>query len=362
MRIRSIKPEFWRSFSIATLSEPAVILAVGVLNMADDRGYFEADPRVVKSDVFPLREPSRSIPGLLSELVGIGYVALRVAENGRLVGHVVNFERHQVINKKAKHASKAETDFGNGTEALEFTKVPESPKLAFQEHSGSTPVVLPEDSRKNPAGTGNREQGKGTGNPPHPESGKPPQDDDQDSPDKRMEPSPEGNLFVEWFLQLLDRTEAPKPKLTIPAKSNWAIAYDRMLRIDGRTKDEVKAVCQWARSDSFWRKNFLSPIKLRERKDGVQYFDLFLSQMHAKPATDSKKTPTVWELQQRETAIRARMAELKDGHAGQTYVGITAGRTSAWEWTEEGSAEWDTLQAELKSIRALLAANPDRAA
>ena len=48
-RIRTIKPEFWQDEDLATLSEPALILAAGLLNHADDEGYFRAHPGLIKA-------------------------------------------------------------------------------------------------------------------------------------------------------------------------------------------------------------------------------------------------------------------------------------------------------------------------
>jgi hypothetical protein len=90
----------------------------------------------------------------------------------------------------------------------------------------------------------------------------------------------ESKRFVEWFLDLLKRTGAPEPKLTDSNRAAWADVYEKMVRIDQRTKDEIKKVCQWARRDSFWSANFLSPAKLRQKnRDLVLYFDVFLNRM-----------------------------------------------------------------------------------
>lgn len=62
----------------------------------------------------------------------------------------------------------------------------------------------------------------------------------------------------------------------------WAEVFDAMAKLDKRKDDEIVKVCEWARQDSFWSRNFLSPVKLRERnKDGIQYFDVFVSAMQA---------------------------------------------------------------------------------
>ncbi|HIH4317182.1 TPA: DnaT-like ssDNA-binding domain-containing protein [Morganella morganii] len=99
-RIRTIKPTFWTDEDMAEVSEAACLLAIGLLNYADDEGYFNANPKLIKAAVFPLREPYGSIPVLLQELSNCGYIRLFSAQNGKRFGLIINFTKHQVINKK----------------------------------------------------------------------------------------------------------------------------------------------------------------------------------------------------------------------------------------------------------------------
>lgn len=99
-RIRTIKPTFWTDEDMAEVSEAACLLAIGLLNYADDEGYFNANPKLIKATIFPIREPSGSIPVLLQELSDCGYIRLFSAQNGKRFGLVKNFTKHQVINKK----------------------------------------------------------------------------------------------------------------------------------------------------------------------------------------------------------------------------------------------------------------------
>ena len=106
------------------------------------------------------------------------------------------------------------------------------------------------------------------------------------------EPSDEGVKFSEWFKTLLPA------KLNLPAnwKKQWALTYDEILRIDKKTKDEVKAVCKWARSDDFWSGQFFSPLKLRKRnRDGVTYFDCFQMKMNPQQKLPEPKFPSALE-------------------------------------------------------------------
>jgi hypothetical protein len=98
-RIRSIKPEFWQDEHLSSLCAEGALLAIGLLNQADDEGYFNANPKLIQSCVFPLRELSGTVPVLLQDLVRIGYVQLFSGSDGKRYGKVSNFAKHQVINK-----------------------------------------------------------------------------------------------------------------------------------------------------------------------------------------------------------------------------------------------------------------------
>jgi hypothetical protein len=99
-RIRTIKPDFWRDENLAAISPEAALLAIGLLNHADDDGYFNANPKLIESDIFPLRELSRPITVMVDELFRIGYIQLFQGVDGKRYGHILNFAKHQVINKK----------------------------------------------------------------------------------------------------------------------------------------------------------------------------------------------------------------------------------------------------------------------
>ncbi|CAB4141558.1 hypothetical protein UFOVP415_21 [uncultured Caudovirales phage] len=99
-RIRTIKPEFWRDELLAGVTAEAALLAIGLLNHCDDEGYFNANPKLVESDIFPLRTLAKSTTELLRELSGIGYIEVFSGSDGKTYGKVANFEKHQVINKK----------------------------------------------------------------------------------------------------------------------------------------------------------------------------------------------------------------------------------------------------------------------
>lgn len=99
MRIRTVKPEFWKHEGLSLLPEPTHMLAAALLNLADDEGYFNANPTLIKAECFPLREPSVSIQDSLIQLAFEGYVQLGCTENGRRYGWIRNFSEHQRVNR-----------------------------------------------------------------------------------------------------------------------------------------------------------------------------------------------------------------------------------------------------------------------
>jgi hypothetical protein len=99
-RIRTIKPEFWKHEELSALPEATHMLAAALLNYADDDGFFNANPLLIKAECFPLREPSVSVPVSLQELSRMGWIRLGSAANGKRYGQIVKFSEHQVISHK----------------------------------------------------------------------------------------------------------------------------------------------------------------------------------------------------------------------------------------------------------------------
>jgi hypothetical protein len=99
-RIRSIKPEFFSSLSIADLSRDARLLFIGLWTYVDDDGRGIADPRLIKAHVFPLDDdlPAPRVAELIDELLAKGRVR-RYDVTDRTFLVVVNFSEHQRINR-----------------------------------------------------------------------------------------------------------------------------------------------------------------------------------------------------------------------------------------------------------------------
>jgi len=79
-------------------------------------------------------------------------------------------------------------------------------------------------------------------------------------------------------------------------------SFDKLIRIDNYSANEIKAAITWARNDDFWTSNFLSPLKLRNKdKNGVKYIDIFL----AKNLKNGKNRPS-----NKEACTQQQLAEV----------------------------------------------------
>ncbi|MEU2106447.1 hypothetical protein [Nocardia sp. NPDC019255] len=107
MRIRSTKPEFWRSERIADLSWDARFVLKGLESYVDDNGVGKDDVALVVADVFPrdmVREPSRTLARVseaISELHQKGFVHRYEADGTRLM-YLSWWESFQRIDKPTK--------------------------------------------------------------------------------------------------------------------------------------------------------------------------------------------------------------------------------------------------------------------
>lgn len=98
-RIRTLKPDFFRSRSLAKVSLEARVTFQGLWCEADDHGRGVADPRIIKGVVWPLDDnvSAEDIGALLHEL----------ADSDHIVLYEIDGERFYEVIKWAKHQSAA---------------------------------------------------------------------------------------------------------------------------------------------------------------------------------------------------------------------------------------------------------------
>lgn len=107
MRIRSTKPEFWRSKTIASLPWDVRLVLKGLESYVDDNGVGKDDIELIAADVFS-RDLSRNAPETLTRLsearnmlAEAGLIALYVAEGEQLI-YIDRWKDLQRIDKPAR--------------------------------------------------------------------------------------------------------------------------------------------------------------------------------------------------------------------------------------------------------------------
>lgn len=140
-RIRTVKPDFFRSLTIAELPVEARLTFIALWTYVDDEGRGVDDPRLIKAYAWPLDDRTASdVDADLAAIEALGLVE-RYEVEGRRYLHVRTFHEHQ----KVSHAQPS--------------------SLPAPEHSINVPGAFPEGSVNVP-GTFSAErkgmEGKGT--------------------------------------------------------------------------------------------------------------------------------------------------------------------------------------------------------
>jgi hypothetical protein len=111
MRIRTVKPEFWTNQDLISLSEFSRLMALALLNYCDDEGYFNASPVLIRGAVFPFESDLKRVESAIQDLHKIDYIRLGTTVDGKKFGFVVNFEKHQYIQRPKESAFKGLCEF-----------------------------------------------------------------------------------------------------------------------------------------------------------------------------------------------------------------------------------------------------------
>lgn len=87
---------------MAKQSDSAQLLAIGLLNYADDEGFFFADARLIRAQLRPFDEDSKNVLRSIQELSRIGYLEVVEHSTHGAIGRIVSFLEHQRIDKPRK--------------------------------------------------------------------------------------------------------------------------------------------------------------------------------------------------------------------------------------------------------------------
>jgi len=76
----------------------------------------------------------------------------------------------------------------------------------------------------------------------------------------------EASDLCEFLADLIEENGSRRPKIT----EKWIDDMEKILRLDGRTVDQVRSAIRWCQGDAFWKCNILSPNKLRQKYDQLR--------------------------------------------------------------------------------------------
>lgn len=105
MRIRSIKPEFWRSQDVADLPRDIRLLWIGLWSYVDDNGVGIDDFRQIAADLFALEDDPMEAREFVREglaTLSRGLRLTRYTVDGVSYIHITNWEKHQRVDRPNK--------------------------------------------------------------------------------------------------------------------------------------------------------------------------------------------------------------------------------------------------------------------
>lgn len=105
MRIRSIKPEFWRSEDIKRLPREQRLLFIGLWSYVDDNGVGVDDYRQISADLFALEDDPIGTRTYVRDGLATLSAALliaRYAQAGKRYLYVLSWDKHQRVDKPAR--------------------------------------------------------------------------------------------------------------------------------------------------------------------------------------------------------------------------------------------------------------------
>lgn len=263
MRIRTTKPEFWRSDDIDALCIADRLLFVGLWNYVDDEGRGVDKASAITADLFAgdlERDPSETslrVQGGLKRLHAAGLIN-RYEVGGRRFLAVVNFHKHQRINRPTPSRLPSPTS-GNSIPPDDPTKrheqLSEDSPLGTEEQGSrggttSSTATAP-DHEANSSQTTDEAQGKTTQRAPEPAR------DDVEAICARLRDLVAANLVA-----------ANGPAAKVPTVTQeWRRQARLMLDVDKRELSKVLNLIEWCQADTFWQSNVMSVPKLRRQYD-----------------------------------------------------------------------------------------------
>lgn len=255
MRIRSIKPEFWRSDDITALSREHRLLFIGLWSYVDDNGVGLDDFRAISADLFALEDDQKEVRDYVREGLATLSRALLIARyevDGKRYIFIRTWDSHQKIDRPSKSR---------------HPRPPESwtPPTSDDDHRGGHLREVSRESRERlDAGAG--EQGSRGAGEEDPSSAAAADEEPPQLPlGKTPTPRPDvDQLVAHLAARIRANTEQPV-KVGKQWHSSARLLLDKDLAHESDPLALALRLVDWATNDEFWHTNILSMPTFREK-------------------------------------------------------------------------------------------------
>lgn len=244
-KIRSLKPDFFSSEQIVSVSIPARYLFEGIWVFGDDEGLIKNSPMSLKMKIFP--GDVIEVKPLIEELVRAGLLVELQSDQGPLLW-APNVQVHQLPKRiTATKFTGLGSEFTPRNHAGIRGNVPPM-RGASGEHEPPTEATRREHEAQEWSGEERNRSGE----------------------ERRGASSEVATATtrpdVEGLLDLLDSELSKNDVKRLPSRNKAnRDAIRLMIDKDGISPDQIAAAIRWCQADSFWWKNIMSAVKLREK-------------------------------------------------------------------------------------------------
>ena len=284
-RQRFIHPEFWTDSTIGKLSPLDRLFFIGCISNADDEGRLLGDPAYLRSVIFPYDDIKISnVEDMRDRVVATCHNLIHYIIDGTVYLAFRHWSRYQAPRYPKPSRLPPPPD--------DSTLKRDEPVTAQNGVAGTTPPEQSSIATKSLQACGEKDEGMslngvtgfgfgfgfGSGlGIKRSSSAKNFADDSLEN-------------FLAQKLKSYILTNNPKARPPDDL-SKWCVEFEKILRIDKRSLEDIEAVMAYSQSDPFWMTNVLSPKKLREHFDKL-YLQAKKPRNKASPA--ARTEPQAW--------------------------------------------------------------------
>lgn len=242
MRIRTIKPSFWRSDDITALPFDLRLFFVGLWSYVDDNGVGIDDYRQIAADLFALEEDQGAIREFVRDglaTLSRGPLVVRYMVNGKRYVFITKWDEHQKVDRPNKPRYPRPSGDGDPATSMNGQDPDDIATASREVRDIPSPVVG--SSGREDKGKKEKTSSSATAEPPR---------DDVAQLCTRLHDRMISNGFAE-------------PTITVDWRRQARLLLDR----DGRDLTQALRLIDWATTDPFWHPNIKSMGKFRAQYD-----------------------------------------------------------------------------------------------